>query len=466
MLVKELRQGLKTNVFVGVFVTVQVAMILLVGFRLLTIGAEDASGAGEWMDGVLWFSLGTMLLLIMPVRGLNSISEETKQNTLDLVQLTHLGAMRIVTGKWIALIGQILLLTMAVLPYAVLRYFFGGVDVVSNLTTLLGMLLASAVVSACCVMMSTMPAVMRTLLLCLMFFMFFGGGFGLMVRFSMGGPAPGGAPFSLVAALVSAALATWFLLALAASRIASAAENYASLLRVIALATVSVALIARVLFHSRSDMWIGVSWAIGALAIFEALTEGTHEQPGIYAPWVRRGGVVRMLGRIFYPGWATGLFFTAVMVGAFFSLVLATEPRSARDEILTMAPFAYLAAIFPVPLVLLVRWVKQPGWVYMLVHAVGLILYAAARMIEALPGKHDLLEAVIDSLTPTTAVLSMTGGWLGKPNDMHWVTVPVIGLSVGAAAFVWLLVSARKEFRRIRELETISLATRREPTVP
>jgi hypothetical protein len=62
MLVKELRQGLKTHVFVAVFVLVQVAMITLVGLRL-----TSADGAGaDTLDQIMWQSLGAVLLLLMP----------------------------------------------------------------------------------------------------------------------------------------------------------------------------------------------------------------------------------------------------------------------------------------------------------------------------------------------------------------------------------------------------------------
>lgn len=451
MLVKELRQGLKTNVFVGVFVLVQAAMILLVGFRLLSMGTADASDAGEWLDGVLWFALGAALLLIMPLRGLHTISEETKQNTLDLVQLTHLGAMRIVTGKWIAIVGQVLLLTMAVLPYAVLRYFFGGVDVVSNLTSLMGMLLASTVISAACVMLSTVPAVTRSLLIGLLFFMFFSSGFGFLIRTSIGGTGFGAAPFSVIAALFSAGVAIAFLLALAASRIAAAAENFAFVLRSIALGTALISLIA-VWAGSRSSFWVITPWLMGGWSIFEAMTERTNELPSLYAPWVRRGRLGRIPGKIFYPGWATGLIYTGIMVAALIAITYATLATSDRKELLMMAPFCYLAAVFPVPLLLL-RGIKNRGWIYALVQLAGLILFAFGRMIASFVGDDDIRVAVVESLTPISTVLSMTTGWLGDMSDAHWKVTPIIGLGIAAASLIWLLVCSVKEFRLIRQME-------------
>src|SRR6188474_3353491 len=124
ILVKELRQGLKSRAFVVTFIIVQVVMILLVGMQLLTLAGGGGRGAMDAFDGFFWAFVWLPLLVMMPARGLTAVSEEVKANTLDLVQLTRLSAFRIVFGKWVALVSQTFLLVAAILPYAVLRYFF------------------------------------------------------------------------------------------------------------------------------------------------------------------------------------------------------------------------------------------------------------------------------------------------------------------------------------------------------
>ena len=71
-------------------------------------------------------------LLIIPISALNAIGSEIRGNTLELIFLTRLTALRIVVGKWFALFAQSLLLVCAVLPYLVLRYFMGGVNLTSR----------------------------------------------------------------------------------------------------------------------------------------------------------------------------------------------------------------------------------------------------------------------------------------------------------------------------------------------
>jgi len=456
MLVKELRQGLKTNLFVGVFVLVQLAMVVLIGFRLLSAGTEDASETGEGLDAVLWVALGAAMLLVMPMRGLHSISEETKQNTLDLVQLTHLGALRIVLGKWIALVGQILLLAAAVLPYAVLRYFFGGVDVVSNLGGMLSLLLSSMVMSAGCIMLSTAPVITRSLLIGFLFFGISSSGFGLMVGGVIGFPGSTGMTSSLLGPLVAAVAATSFLLGLAASRIASAAENFAVVLRGIALITAASALIAVGILGIRSDLWIVAAWVIGAWSIFEALTERTNELPSLYAPWVRHGRLGRLLGRIFYPGWATGLVYTAVLLAVLVALAALMTAPTDQDHVWIVSLLCYLAVIFPLPVVILLRQtgrIKQLGGLYLLLQGFCFLLFALARMLSSFRGSDDALVSVIDALTPTTALLSTVTGWVARSSDVHWATVPLISLSGGGIVFLWLIHRSRREFKLIRQLE-------------
>ena len=82
------------------------------------------------------------------------MSEETRANTFDLVQLTRLTAFRITLGKWLALVAQTALLVAALLPYAVLRHYFGGVDVITDLVIIAHLMMASFVLTAGAVALS------------------------------------------------------------------------------------------------------------------------------------------------------------------------------------------------------------------------------------------------------------------------------------------------------------------------
>ena len=98
MLVKELRQGLRTNLFTAAFILLQVFMVLS-----LMIGAAFSGGGEDTSGGFFWMFITVTLLGVMPVRGFSALHKENQINTMDLIQLTRLSAWRITWGKWLAL---------------------------------------------------------------------------------------------------------------------------------------------------------------------------------------------------------------------------------------------------------------------------------------------------------------------------------------------------------------------------
>src|SRR5438309_1669501 len=102
MLVKELRQGVRNRLFVTTFILLQGAMLLTMAMTLLDAG--DGSRSDSTM--FFWGILGVGILVILPLGGLNAIGGELKANTLELIFLTRLTALRIVAGKWLAILAQ------------------------------------------------------------------------------------------------------------------------------------------------------------------------------------------------------------------------------------------------------------------------------------------------------------------------------------------------------------------------
>ena len=104
MLVKELRQGVRTRVFVLLFILLQLLMLL----DLVAEPARRRHRAGRLgRHGVfLDHGGGCPSLVILPIGGLNAVGGEIKANTLELIFLTRLTAFRIVFGKWCALFAQ------------------------------------------------------------------------------------------------------------------------------------------------------------------------------------------------------------------------------------------------------------------------------------------------------------------------------------------------------------------------
>ena len=156
MLVKELRQGMRSRIFVAAFYLTQLLMILSTVFSLIAASRTDnvPSDLFGFLSGLFWFMVSVPLLFVMPLLGFAALHTEMKAGTLELVFLTRLSAWRIVAGKWTAFMAETLLLVCAILPYVMLRYFLGGVGVIEDLQSLFFLLLASALLTATTLAMS------------------------------------------------------------------------------------------------------------------------------------------------------------------------------------------------------------------------------------------------------------------------------------------------------------------------
>src|SRR5882724_4477643 len=93
MLVKELRQGLRTRGFVGALVIFQIVMLVLMLAALASQTAQNPtarmSGAGI-TGAFFWAVISVQLLIVTPFRALGGLQHEVESRTLDLLLLTRL----------------------------------------------------------------------------------------------------------------------------------------------------------------------------------------------------------------------------------------------------------------------------------------------------------------------------------------------------------------------------------------
>ncbi len=141
MIVKELRQGLRTKTFIAVFLGIQV---LLVISCLIALGSDSPDG----MSGSIFVILSLVGLLIQPMRAMGAITEERQTKTLELINLTRLTPWKIVSGKWISIVAQTAVIFLGVAPYLVIRYLLGGMNFYGELTMYLLTFMASMTLSS------------------------------------------------------------------------------------------------------------------------------------------------------------------------------------------------------------------------------------------------------------------------------------------------------------------------------
>jgi len=140
--------------------------------------------------------------------------------------------------KWLALVSQSLLLATAVMPYIVLRDFFGGMNVIAELVLLFVVIGLSGLLTALMVGLSvvsnflircffTVPVLIMTISFMTASIALVTGGNGIL-PFNLGG-------WGWLAIVPAAIFLSYYLLAMAASRIAPQAVNYVTSRRVAGL---------------------------------------------------------------------------------------------------------------------------------------------------------------------------------------------------------------------------------------
>lgn len=383
MLVRELRQGIQSGAFFWTFLLMQAALFLLASFTLLAATESSGPMISRGMDGFFWAILGITVGLVIPLRGMTAIASERAGNNLDLIQLTRLSATRIVVGKWAAIVAQAMLVAIAALPYLVLHYFFGGVNIVDDLARFAWLLVASAVMAAFAILASTRPQRERVGLLLIV-------GIGawttlVVSRAPMMPMVPfAGGWFWFVVPILYITL----LLEAAAASIAPPAENHALRKRVIGLFCAG-GIAATGLFGGANQFWVAM--AIFGLPLLLLTVGALLERPvsirRIHTAFARGGVIGRLAAAIFTPGWATGLVFLG-LVSSLVAGSLLVQVAAAGNLSFTVAcvSLSVAALLFPLPVLLLFPKVEAKGTLYFVVQMLCLVPWGVDGILSEMSG--------------------------------------------------------------------------------
>lgn len=310
MVVKELRQGLRSPLFIWLFIIMHAALTVIV---LLT-----ATEGSRYTAGFFWFPVIITLVFLLPLRGMGALLDEKRLNTLDTLVLTKLSASRITFGKWVAIAAQILLLGLTVFPYMIMRYFAGAINVALELRVLCHFLLMGCLLAAVTVGFSWIKIwLVRGVLVLGAGFLIGGMAVGMMEMIAYDSRMPGGKEELAMTALAwfLAAYVIYYLLDFAAAQIAPKAENRSSMRRVVSLVVLGILL---VLLMSIDNLGVtrmieSIGLVIAIVAGIDAATEPTQHLSIITLPFVKRGWLGKCVGRLLYPGWHTGVNFMLVL---------------------------------------------------------------------------------------------------------------------------------------------------------
>lgn len=169
-LVKELRQGLRTLSFILLLSLFPAALALFFLFSFI----PDPTGKGtlvspEVCNSIFWTFLIFAVAGAIPFRALFSIREELESRNSELLLLTRQTSGRITMGKWTSFMAQALLIMFICLPFALIRYYYGQVNLVQDLTALSLIYLVCGVLTAFCLWASALSLLLRLATMGLLF---------------------------------------------------------------------------------------------------------------------------------------------------------------------------------------------------------------------------------------------------------------------------------------------------------
>ena len=387
-LVKDLRRGLKLKGFSFTYLALIIALTFLLAATIL------ASGSAAVM-GFIWLPVCLVLLVVQPIRGLSAIPEERNLETLPLIQLTRLGAFKILFGKWAALAFQTGLLTVALVPYMVLGHFLGGFEFTQNVLILLLATAFSLVLTAVTVSLSVIKnAVLRSLmgiavvgpfLISLLsggFSIAFSGGFSFFDASSL--------TATLAVTVTLGAFIVYYLISSGASQIAIAgAENHSTRRRVLALA-VLLLLAAVSIFGHEIESLLGAADISPFVSIpasfltFIVVIDCLLDPAGTSIRTARQFIGKRFFAWLFAPGWPFGWLFALLCLLIYWPSSAILHGETNDDEFAAVGLASTAIALLPGALALLLpNGRERPLNAYFLAQ---LIFTAAATLLLIVGG--------------------------------------------------------------------------------
>lgn len=173
-LVKELRQGLRTPLFIGALCAAPIILSIIFLFSFIEIKPNKGLMEPEACNIVLWGLLVVSTCVLIPIRALGSVTAELTSKNIELLLLTRQTSFRIVTGKWISFMLQTLLMISITLPFIFIRYFYGDVNLLSDMISILLLFGCSAILTAFGLWFSGFGGILKTLFSLLVFSSIFG----------------------------------------------------------------------------------------------------------------------------------------------------------------------------------------------------------------------------------------------------------------------------------------------------
>ncbi len=153
MLVRCLRQELRSKTFIGVFVL----LLVVCAIAAIVSAAAATDHANARMGSTLFSVLAWAWSLVVVIQGISTfqaVTRERNEDTWDLLDLTGLGPRSVLRGLLLANLVQSQLYTAALAPFLVMAYLLRGLDLLTIAFTLIMVPLSGIAVSTLAVFLA------------------------------------------------------------------------------------------------------------------------------------------------------------------------------------------------------------------------------------------------------------------------------------------------------------------------
>ena len=411
---------------------------------------------------IIFFFFSLAVLVVQPLRGVGALHGEIKNNTIDLLCLTRLSAWRITYGKWISIVGQSTLILTAIIPYLILRYFFGDMQILSEILLLLSIFLLSCLFTAGTVGLSATNSVIIRILLPIaaaiyvftsLWALFFSGRASFLFLLRPVTLDSSAATLTFLGFVITCIYATWMLLDLGTSLIAPLAENRATRRRFLSLGFITITLLAFAFANVEPYTALIIGLALCTPVAVISLTENANLVQPIITPFTRKGLLGIAAGRILYPGWATGLIFVLILYGLMHTLMShnAFHSSGTHEHKITILNSVFAAILLPVAMTrLFARKHENRFGLFMLFVFAELLSVLIIYAMESWVGGNKLQLMPFLCWVPTSVIyLDDTYGFSSGAllNASYFNIILYAGIALSTSAAVW---------KHIRDVEKTS----------
>lgn len=445
IVVKEMRQGLRTRVF-WIFFGLMLLACLFISLVAVATAGEGTTDTGATVFFAYFVCLGGVQFFVIPYSAYRSMAREREEETWVLLTLTGLPPRRVLAGKLGSFVLQGSLYASAAAPFLLFSYYLNGIDLPS-----IG--LAMAMATAYQVFLTSIGVSAATLadsrlVRALVHFLFLGCllmtlGWGLAWAFGLSSEVSSlasgdafwlGSGFALLSMLTTGVL----LFEAAAARLSLPTEAYARGPRLAFLVQTLAGLLFGLALWRRlhEAETLVLSAVLGTLYVTfvgllvssdrDGMTRNHRTSKG---PWLLKPGALR--------GFALVGLVLLLVAGVNGAAALAGGAAKARElAVMVTAPgFAllYLSAAH-----LVARWIPHPPYqTPAMVRLVFLGLFLAGTAAPPLLGElvSEPDDRLLNLLNPAVGLANLSRAGL----DEALLTVAVVW-ALAAAATVWATV--------------------------